>query len=76
MRIGYARVSSDDQNLDLQNDVLRTADCERRYEDRTSGAKADCLGLKIVLGVSHERVTFASYGVRTVSVVNCATLST
>jgi DNA invertase Pin-like site-specific DNA recombinase len=39
MKIGYARVSSDDQNLDLQRDALRQAGCERLYEEKESGAK-------------------------------------
>jgi DNA invertase Pin-like site-specific DNA recombinase len=33
MRIGYARVSTDDQNLDLQKDALRQARVEKCYED-------------------------------------------
>lgn len=41
MRIGYARVSSDDQNLDLQRDALERADCERIYAEKESGGKTD-----------------------------------
>ena len=41
MRIGYARVSSDDQNLDLQRDALNKAGCERIYEEKQSGGKVD-----------------------------------
>jgi len=41
MKIGYARVSSDDQNLDLQRDALRLAGCERVYEEKESGGKVD-----------------------------------
>ncbi len=41
MKIGYARVSSDDQNLDLQRDALRLTGCERVYEEKESGGKAD-----------------------------------
>ena len=37
MRIGYARVSTGDQNLDLQVDSLEEAGCERIYTEKTSG---------------------------------------
>ena len=39
MLIGYARISTDDQNLALQHDALTAAGCERIYEDRMSGAR-------------------------------------
>ncbi|WP_441295201.1 recombinase family protein [Massilia rhizosphaerae] len=41
MKIGYARVSSDDQNLDLQRDALDWAGCERLFTDKASGARAN-----------------------------------
>ncbi|NWC66725.1 recombinase family protein [Pseudomonas sp. P7758] len=40
-RIGYARVSNDDQNLDLQRDALALAGCSAVYEETMSGKSAD-----------------------------------
>lgn len=37
MKIGYARVSTDDQNLHLQTDALNQAKCEKIYEEYASG---------------------------------------
>jgi len=50
MNIGYARVSTQDQNLDLQNDALKSAGCEKIYTDKMSGAKTDRPGLDEILG--------------------------
>ena len=49
MLIGYARVSISDQRLDLQQDALRRAGCERIFTDIVSGAKTERLGLTAVL---------------------------
>jgi DNA invertase Pin-like site-specific DNA recombinase len=50
MLIGYARVSTDDQNLDLQKDALNKAGCEKIFDDYMSGSKADRPGLIQALG--------------------------
>jgi DNA invertase Pin-like site-specific DNA recombinase len=39
MNIGYARVSTLDQNLDLQIDALTQAGCEKIYTDKITGTK-------------------------------------
>ena len=38
MRIGYARVSTGEQKMDLQLDALEDDECERIYREKTSGA--------------------------------------
>lgn len=54
MLIGYARVSTDDQNLHLQRDALGVAGCEKIFEDRCGGAKTDRPGLAAALGTTRR----------------------
>ena len=49
MKIGYARVSTDDQTLDLQLDALKSAGCEPVFRDTASGARDDRPGLRDAL---------------------------
>ena len=53
MRIGYARVSTDEQSLDPQLDALKKAGCRRVFTDRASSVRVERPGLADA--VSHLR---------------------
>jgi len=52
--IGYARVSTIDQDPALQLDALAAAGCVKVFEDRASGARADRAGLRSALDYVRE----------------------
>jgi len=54
MLVGYARVSTLDQNLDLQRSALSQVGCGKIYEDRISGTRAERPGLKLALEVLRD----------------------
>lgn len=55
MNIGYARVSTDEQNLDLQRQALEAAGCDRIIENQgTSGSARERPGLTDALGALRE----------------------
>ncbi|MFL6132284.1 MAG: recombinase family protein [Nocardioidaceae bacterium] len=55
MLIGYARISTTDQTLDLQQDALTAAGCQKIFTDTASGSRTDRPGLA-------EALTFAREG--------------
>lgn len=54
MLIGYARVSTHDQNLELQLNALAQAGCQKIFEDKVSGTRADRPGLAGALEMLRE----------------------
>lgn len=54
LQIGYARVSTQDQNADLQSDALTAASCEKIFYDVASSAKSERQGLIEAVEFVHE----------------------
>ena len=54
MLIGYMRVSTGEQSLDLQRDALNKISCERIYEDVCSGRVTDRPGLKMAMEMARD----------------------
>jgi DNA invertase Pin-like site-specific DNA recombinase len=58
MLIGYARVSSTDQNLDLQIDELNKAGCSKIFSDKISGVNKKRPGLDEAISHLRKKDTF------------------
>ena len=64
MNIGYARVSTGLQNLDLQKDSLKKYDCEKIFTDHMSGSKKERPGLKSAIEFSRSGDTTKRSNIR------------
>ena len=53
MKIGYARVSTDEQNLDAQLDALKKEGCEMLFFEKVTGSKSD--RAELLKALSHLR---------------------
>ena len=51
MKIGYARVSTEEQNLDMQLGALRKAGCKKIFQEKISGTKWERPELQKMLGI-------------------------
>jgi DNA invertase Pin-like site-specific DNA recombinase len=54
MLIGYARVSTQDQNMTLQRDALEKSGCSKIFEDRISGSRSERPGLATAMAMLRE----------------------
>ncbi len=54
MQVGYARVSTHEQNLDLQRDALQKAGCEKIFQDTVSGIASARPGIKDAISFLRE----------------------
>ena len=54
MKVGYARVSTQEQNLSLQKDALKQAGCGKIFQDQVSGAKVERPGLQETKAYARE----------------------
>src|ERR671938_1561876 len=62
MLIGYARVSTQDQTLNLQKDALEKAGCSKIFTDTASGAVAERVGLQEAMQYARAGDTLVVWG--------------
>ena len=74
MLIGYARVSTIDQNPALQMDALKTAGCDKVFTEKASGSHRDRPQLKAALNYLREGDTLDVVArTQVVLVIGCST---
>ena len=61
MRIGYARVSTQDQNISSQIELLKEAGCEKIFSDHATGVNENRPGLKEMLSILRKDDTIIIY---------------
>ena len=54
MKLGYARVSTDDQNLDVQLSQLKQIGCEKIFQDKASGKSSERESLNKLIDFARE----------------------
>lgn len=61
MKIGYARVSTSDQNLSGQVEVLKQAGCKKIFKDKSTGRNTDREQFKLMMDFCREGDTIVVY---------------
>jgi DNA invertase Pin-like site-specific DNA recombinase len=54
MLIGYARVSTQDQNLEMQREALTKAGCQKIIEEKSGGSRTERPGLTMIMEMLRE----------------------
>jgi predicted site-specific integrase-resolvase len=65
MNFGYARVSTKDQNLDLQIDALKKSGCTEVYSEKVSGKKVNRPQSRMYSPRNSRLVFFPVFGLKT-----------